>query len=672
MEIYALAWALIHSLWQGVLVALAAALGLWLMRFRSAKVRYWFVYSALVTLLVWVVATFIGLYEGQKWLDTEGVLFSQNATDDTTWQTLQVVGNQSFIEEMWAASIVFLNTHVGAIALTWAVGFLFFGLQLAYSWWALAGRQRRGGVALDAHWQNVLRQLQRQLSIARPIQLVEAAWVQLPLTIGWLKPMIFMPIGLVNRLNPSEVEAILAHELAHIAARDYLFNFLQVFIEVLLYYNPAVWWLSSVIRSEREMRCDAAAVQLCGGNALAYAQTLVKLQEQFDTAHTATSQLALTFGKRPSPLLRRVKRLFNSPIQQSTIMEKMMITGMLLAGMFLFSFTQNRSNTEGVLAPQSQQLTDVPTLVAPPLNQANNQPTGKPQTLVLPELVALDSSPKKKDATFEMFVPSTGEVRKVTVVGQSQEEFDKNQKNIKKDDNPWIIYTTEFRKNDKEWKTLRKTRSDLGTKIDTIDWTAKSDYMKEGKWDDKSNLLSENDPNMNVLEEELLKDGLIKNRKQYSLILSQKGFSISDERMEKVYSDKYKQLYKKLFSPSVDLESDFGFQVFKRDTAKKGLLTYGRDDKPEKAKPGHCYAKCNTQDGKPESWREILCEEKITTDFVRKLVAKLKASGDLATSIESNELTKDIRRAVWAYQTRNKLPMGNFNLATMEHMGLNP
>ena len=344
----ALGWTLVHSLWQGVLVAFVAAILLQLLRYQSPKLRYHVAYAALMTLLLAAVVTFERLYTAEKRLDTEGVSAGVKTASENESIVIQILGNQSFVEKWFGMAYHFLNQYLTAIALFWCIGVFFFGLKLTFGWWLLRGHQRRGGVPLDDHWQNLLRHFQRQLSINPcSIQLLEAAWVQTPLTIGWLRPVIFLPIGILNRLSPTEVEAILAHELAHIAGRDYIFNFLQAIVEVLFYYHPAVWWLSSVVRNEREMRCDDKAIALCGNNRLAYAKTLVRLQEQFDASTAAVPQLALAFGKRPSFLFRRVQRLFPSPNKQSEIMHKMMITGLLLCVTLLFAFAKNSVNTEG-------------------------------------------------------------------------------------------------------------------------------------------------------------------------------------------------------------------------------------------------------------------------------------------------------------------------------------
>jgi beta-lactamase regulating signal transducer with metallopeptidase domain len=668
----ALAWTVIHSLWQGVLVALLAALILWLMRFRSAKARYVVAYSSLFLLLTVVVLTFFIVFSTENRRYTEGSLLAQKSGDEAAWQVVQIVGNPSFIEKTWVSMHAFFSQNAALIATAWGLGFLFFGLRLAFGWHILRGRQRRGGALLDAHWQDILRQLQRQLSIQRPIPLVEAAWAQMPLTIGWLKPMIFLPIGLVNRLNPTEVEAILAHELAHIAGRDYFFNFLQAFVEVLLYYHPAVWWLSSVIRNERELRCDDVAIQLCGGNKLAYAKMLVALQEQFEALDAPPPKLALAFGKRPSFLLRRVKRLFNSPNKQSRIMEKMMITGLLLCGMFLFSFAKNGGNTEGSLSkPTAPKSVIEPTPTK--LNSVVLKPIVAPLPTQIVAIAAIDTPPKSADATFKVFMPEDGTTRVVTVIGQTQAEFDKKQKEGSPKPIVWTVYASEFRRNDKEWYTINRKKSDRGVSIDTINWNKFNEKggIIEGDWNKNSNLLTENDPSFRAFEDELLKDELIKNGQQYEVNLTENKFVIDANFIEKSYAEKYRQLYRKLYAPTFDGDGKYSFNLQKRDTiSRNGVMAYGRGDSPKNPKEGSCYAKCKLPNGDFEEWREVICQHKITKEVIKTVISKLKADGCLDNSVESDEITKEIRAGVETFQKKYKLPVGNLNLETMDYLGI--
>src|SRR5205085_6589248 len=108
-------------------------------------------------------------------------------------------------------------------------------------------------------------------------RLCRSALVEVPTAIGFMKPVILLPASTLTGLAPAQIEAILAHELAHIRRHDYFVNLLQSVIETLLFYHPAVWWVSRRVREERELCCDDLAVR-ASGDAIAYARALSELE----------------------------------------------------------------------------------------------------------------------------------------------------------------------------------------------------------------------------------------------------------------------------------------------------------------------------------------------------------------------------------------------------------
>jgi len=149
------------------------------------------------------------------------------------------------------------------------------------------------------------------------------------MTLGIIKPILLFPIGLINSLSPKEVEAILAHELAHIKRHDYFFNILQSFAEVAFYYHPAIWYISNVIRNERENCCDDIAIATTG-HPVSYAKTLVKLQELKGVA----LKPAMAFSGNSGAFKRRVMRILENPQKASFIKDKLVMTTIFLACLF--------------------------------------------------------------------------------------------------------------------------------------------------------------------------------------------------------------------------------------------------------------------------------------------------------------------------------------------------
>lgn len=346
----ALGWALAHSLWQGALVALM--LLVLLPRLRMARQRYWAAYGALTTLTTLVFVTFAWHYEprDQPFRDTHETMESASQIG------VHFVENQTLVATFREAVIQWLDANHALIVNCWLVGFVFFMFRLGGGLWQLHRLRTRGLITLDAVWQEKLRAWSHRIGVAQPVTLLESALVRSPLTIGWLKPAILLPIGFVNHLSVAEVEAVLAHELAHIARRDWLFNLLQALVESVFYYHPAVWWISGVVRRERENACDDTAL-IATGNPIAFARALVQVQEMA----TPLPSLALAMtGKRARPLLERVRRILNQPQQQQRhqAMEKITATLILVA---LLALVGLRANSVPSIGAAFAQIAELPT-----------------------------------------------------------------------------------------------------------------------------------------------------------------------------------------------------------------------------------------------------------------------------------------------------------------------
>jgi hypothetical protein len=143
--------------------------------------------------------------------------------------------------------------------------------------------------------------------------LLESIRVDVPMVIGYLRPAILLPASALLNLTPQQLEAVLAHELAHIRRHDYAVNLLQNLVEGLLFYHPAVWWVGKQVRAEREQCCDDLAVPVCGG-VRQYAQALTAMEEARMPAPGAA--LAANGG----PLMQRIRRLLRQPRERRPLL----------------------------------------------------------------------------------------------------------------------------------------------------------------------------------------------------------------------------------------------------------------------------------------------------------------------------------------------------------------
>ena len=228
--------ALLHSLWMGAVVAagLWVALGV----LRSSRARYG---AAMVAMVPFVLMPLAALL---PWEPT----------------TRQLAGSPS--GELAAAAGELPGTDWKAILpLLWAVGALGFAVR-ALGGWAVVERLRRQGTpVMDPVVLQAVARWAEELGVTRRIQVVITA-VESPVTAGWWRPVVMLPVSALTGLGRAELEAVLAHELAHIARHDYFVNWLQMGMEVLYFHHPAAWWISAVLRREREHCCDETAVRL--------------------------------------------------------------------------------------------------------------------------------------------------------------------------------------------------------------------------------------------------------------------------------------------------------------------------------------------------------------------------------------------------------------------------
>ncbi len=321
--VYALGWTVVHSLWQAVGVAFIMAGVLLALQKHSSNLRYRLTCGALLVVLALAVFTFFDLYQFARHKNV--IEITQLALAPSADAT-PVLAETQVIPTLLERITSYFNDHLPLIVSVWLLGLSLFMIRLIGGLAYLDHLKTNYTYPLESHWEDMLEYLAEQLPIKRTVELMESALVQVPIVVGHFKPIILMPVGAVNGLTVEQVEAILAHELAHIARNDYILNVVQSVIEALFYFNPAVWWISANIRTERENCCDDVAIQLCK-NKLTYAKALVAIQEM----NQAAPNLAMAFGKRKGQFLNRIRRILNQSQNQSDMIEKITATGLLLA-----------------------------------------------------------------------------------------------------------------------------------------------------------------------------------------------------------------------------------------------------------------------------------------------------------------------------------------------------
>ncbi|NBB73949.1 MAG: hypothetical protein GVY35_09735, partial [Bacteroidetes bacterium] len=343
-------WVLVHFVWQGALVAGLLAGALALMRREQARLRYAVSLVALTVLLALPAATWMTLPSpapsgGDEAIAVQAISVGEaasavsatpTATAPTAWTTLL----QSTID----GSLPWLVAG-------WLVGVLLLGGRLLGGWVYAARLRRRHARPIDAVWQRRVDDLADRLGLRRVVRVWQSSHIDVPMVMGWLRPIVLVPAGVLTGLPPQQVDALIAHELSHIQRHDVLVGWTQVVAETLFFYHPAVWWVSRQLRTEREHCCDDRAVAVCRDR-LTYARALTTLATQ------RTAQPAGALAASDGPLLTRVRRLVKPSSTTSTRdrMTAALALGGVLAMLVVVGAcaTQRPASPEGTTAQASR------------------------------------------------------------------------------------------------------------------------------------------------------------------------------------------------------------------------------------------------------------------------------------------------------------------------------
>lgn len=294
----ALGWSLLHFLWQGAVVAALLAVALRVLRGHSARVRYALGCGALALMMLLPLVTFAYLVLSPG----EGAGGRVNVAGRSMMMVASG-GGWDGAAGTWAGGLVLaLDRALPWMLAAWGMGVLVFLGRLNVGMMAARRITRMASGTVSAELQRAFVQMKARLGIAKPVVLMHSMRVQVPTVIGWLRPAVLIPVECLTGLSGVQIEAILAHELAHIRRHDYLVSLMQSVVEAVLFYQPAVWWVSRQVRIEREVCCDDVAVGV-SGDSLAYAKALSLLEER------RSNYPALTVGADGGSLVMRIKRL---------------------------------------------------------------------------------------------------------------------------------------------------------------------------------------------------------------------------------------------------------------------------------------------------------------------------------------------------------------------------
>jgi beta-lactamase regulating signal transducer with metallopeptidase domain len=298
-----LAWSLLHFLWQGAAIAAVAAAFMAVLRKPAS--RYLIGITALALMLGSFVVTFAAISEPAATVAEFAAIGAPAAAPPS----LNGVSQHSVNELMEEQAAISSASDFAWIARGWLLGVFVFALRIAFGLAVLEQLRRRNLIALPEALVVRFRILQHRLGIRRVIQYCECHSLNVPAVIGLFRPVVLLPVRALTGLTPEQLEAVIAHELAHIKRFDVAVNFFQVIAETLFFFHPAVWWLNKRIRTDREDCCDDVAIAECGGK-VGYARALATMETWRDVPDFA---MAVT----GSPVATRVARLLGISQQQN-------------------------------------------------------------------------------------------------------------------------------------------------------------------------------------------------------------------------------------------------------------------------------------------------------------------------------------------------------------------
>jgi uncharacterized protein (TIGR03435 family) len=307
--IHTAGWLLVHFVWQGAVLALIAAVALHSCRHRSPSVRYAIACVALAAMLVGILITGTVIDAPAHGLTTAPTT-SMRGTSGGLNDVLLPIDISGSSPSAVTSAAQRVETMLPWIVSLWLTGVVFLLARSASGWWRVRRLHGRALSSTMSDWQLAASRVALRIGLTRAFRVVDLPDIDVPLVIGCLRPIVVLPIAAMAQLHASQVEAILAHELAHIRRHDYLVNLIQTLAETLLFYHPAVWWLSNRVREEREHCCDDVAMAVCG-DPVGYVTALTELEMG------RHGEVALAPGATGGSLLGRARRVLGVDISHT-------------------------------------------------------------------------------------------------------------------------------------------------------------------------------------------------------------------------------------------------------------------------------------------------------------------------------------------------------------------
>ena len=310
-----LGWTLLHSLWQITFLAVVLFSALQILREVSANLRYAISVLALSLSLVLPILTFVYLSNAPKSSPvTQAKTTVSKQTNPAQRSEARIAPENQKIPVVVftgqeSSSVAPNISYLNMLVAIWILGIVVFSLRLMGGIWKIHLFKTRQILPVEPDWQAKFEEICRNLDITKKIGFLQSKMVEMPMTIGWLKPIVLIPASAFLQVSPRELETILIHELAHIKRYDYPINFLQNLVEILFFYHPCVWWISAKIRAEREFAVDEFVSQNFEADRITYAHALANLEEI--RLNETQTKLILAINGNGGNLMKRIENILH-------------------------------------------------------------------------------------------------------------------------------------------------------------------------------------------------------------------------------------------------------------------------------------------------------------------------------------------------------------------------
>ncbi len=365
-HVESLGWTLVHFCWQAAAIALVYWLTDAVLRKARSQTRYVLALGTMLLMLVSALATFA--YE-----ETRGDTVLSSSSPAMVAIASTISSDLAPLTKTAGATtqpvLLPLSRFLPWLDVAWLLGVACLSTR-TIGGWRLIHRLRQSALlqAPEVVHTNFVR-LRERLGITRQVSLYISHHIQGPLAIGVVRSLVILPVSALMALSPEQLEAVLAHELAHVRRADYLWNLMQTMVETLLFFHPAVWWLGRRLRQQRELCCDDVAVQSCA-DPLVYATALLRLEER--RSQRLSLAMALD-GHRPwSGLSLRIARILGETNGEQGPRELVSIPLAVICAVFLLVllpmphlFAGLRNNMQAQTAPPAVSAPPVMDLSAP-------------------------------------------------------------------------------------------------------------------------------------------------------------------------------------------------------------------------------------------------------------------------------------------------------------------